>query len=58
MTKRLRLFMFNVILSLRNILLTRERRSLILIIIIIFLIKIRNGLSLRNTSIFNRNRLI
>ncbi len=45
--------MFNVILLLRNILLTRERRSLILIIIIISLIKIKNNLNLRNTSVFN-----
>ncbi len=45
--------MFNVVLLLRNILLTRKRRSLILIIIAISLIEIRNDLSSRNTSIFN-----
>ncbi len=45
--------MFNIVLLLRNTLLTRERRSLILIIIIISFIKIRNDLSSRDTSIFN-----
>ncbi len=53
MIKRLRLFIFNIVLLLRNILLTRKRRFLILIIIIISFIKIKNDLSLRNTSIFN-----
>ncbi len=50
--------MFNVVLLLRNILFTRKRRFLILIAIIIFFIEIKNDLSSRNTSIFNRNRLI
>ncbi len=50
--------MFNVILLLKNILLTRKRRFLILAAIIISFIKIRNDLSSRNTSLFNRNRLI
>ncbi len=50
--------MFNVVLLLKNILLTRKRRSLILIAIVISLIEIRNSLSLRNTSVFNRNRSI
>ncbi len=45
--------MFNIVLLLRNILLIRERRSLISVTIIISLIKIRNDLSSRDTNVFN-----
>jgi glucose uptake protein GlcU len=56
--KRSQLFMFNVFLSSRNILLIQKQCFLISTIIAISLIKIKNDSSSCDINVFNRNRSI